>query len=129
MKKYFAIISLLLASVVSINAMGDDPKDTETKLIDLKKDNIDANSRFDRSIDFSVIEACAYTELGVVAVTLHNIGDATVRLIDSNNQIVCSDYTQTDTPVVIYLDAHSTTGTYYIEVISPSWYAEGEVVF
>ena len=76
-----------------------------------------------------VIEALAYPKLGLVEVTLHNIGDATVRLINANNQVVSSDYVQTDMLTTVYLDASSTNGTYYLEIVSPSWYAEGVVTF
>lgn len=131
MKKYFVIVSLLLVGVVSLYGVNEDEEKEEPKkvILEIDKNHVDGDNDVERSIEFPVIEAYAYPKFGIVAVTLHDIGDATVRLIDSNNQIVCSDYTQTDTPVVIYLDAHSTTGTYYIEVVAEKYYAEGVVIF
>lgn len=129
MKKYFAIISLLLAGVISLYGMNNYSNEPESILVEINKSKIDWSTDIERSIDFSVIEALAYPKLGFVEVTLYNIGDATVRLINSNNQIVSSDYVQTDTPVVVYLDTFSTTGTFYLEVISGTWYAEGVTSF
>ena len=80
-------------------------------------------------MDFIIIEACAYPSQGIVEVTLYNIGSASVSLINSNGQVVSSEYVQTDTPTVVYLDTFFTSGTYYIEIVSDTWYAEGVVTF
>ena len=129
MKKYFVIISLLLVAFVSINAMSDGGDEPEKITIPIDKELTDVPNEFERSMSFPVVEACAYPELGLVAVTLHNIGEATVRLIDSNNLVVSSDCVETDSPVVVYLNAHSCEGTYYLEVASPVLYAQGVVTF
>lgn len=56
--------------------------------------------------------------------------DGTFKVLQSaNGQVVSSDYVQTDTPITIYLDTLSTNGTYYLEIISDTWYAEGVVTF
>lgn len=60
---------------------------------------------------------------------MHNIGDATVRLINSNNQVVSSDCVQTDILTTVYLDTFSTSGTFYLEIASDAWYAKGVVSF
>lgn len=129
MKKYFAIISLLLAGVISLYGMNNHSNESESVIVEINKSKIDWSTDIERSINFSVIEALAYPKLGLVEVTLHNIGDATVRLINANNQVVSSDYVQTDMLTTVYLDASSTNGTYYLEIVSPSWYAEGVVTF
>ena len=111
MKKYFAIISLLLAGVISLYGMNNHSNESESVIVEINKSKIDWSTDIERSIDFSVIEALAYPKLGLVEVTLHNIGDATVRLINANNQVVSSDYVQTDMLTTVYLDASSTNGT------------------
>ena len=129
MKKYFAIISLLLAGVISLYGMNSHSNESESVIVEINKSKIDWSTDIERSIDFSVIEAVAYPKLGLVEVTLHNIGDATVRLINSNNQVVSSDYVQTDMLTTVYLDTFSTSGTFYLEVVSDVWYAEGVATF
>lgn len=129
MKKYFAIISLLLAGVISLYGMNNHSKESESVIVEINKSKIDWSTDIERSIDFSVIEAVAYPKLGLVEVTLHNIGDATVRLINANNQVVSSDYVQTDMLTTVYLDTFSTSGTFYLEVVSDVWYAEGVATF
>ena len=100
-----------------------------TVIFDINKSKIDWTTDIERSLDVSIIEACAYPSQGLVEVTLYNIGNASVRLINSNGQVVSSDYVQTDAPTVVYLDTFSTSGTFYLEVVSDTWYAEGVASF
>lgn len=131
MKKYFVIVSLLLVGVVSLYSVNeiDEKEEPKKVIIEIIKDNVEGDNDVERSIEFPVIEAYAYPKFGIVAVTLHDIGDAAVRLVDSNNNVVSSDFVDTSMPIVVYLDAHSTMGTYYIEVDSERYYAEGVVIF
>lgn len=129
MKKYLAIISLLLAGVISLYGMNNHSHESKSIIVEINKSKIDWSTDIERSVDFSVIEALAYPKLGWVEVTLHNIGDATVRLINSNNQVVSSDCVQTDILTTVYLDTFSTSGTFYLEIASDAWYAKGVVSF
>lgn len=129
MKKYFAIISLLFAGMVSVYGMDNSSNDSEKVIMEIDKTKINWSTDIERSIDFITIEAYAYPSQGLVEVVLYNIGNASVRLINANGQVVSSDYVQTDTPITIYLDTLSTNGTYYLEIISDTWYAEGVVTF
>lgn len=129
MKKYFAIFALVFASVISVYAMGTHAYDSNSVIFDINKSKIDWTTDIERSLDVSIIEACAYPSQGFVEVTLYNIGNASVRLINSNGQVVSSDYVQTDAPTVVYLDTYSTSGTFYLEVVSDTWYAEGVASF
>lgn len=131
MKKYFAIIALLFASVISVYGMNEKVVDSETVIFDLDKKTIGMPTHgTGRSVDAHVIiEACGYPSQGLIEVTLYNIGDASVRLISSNGQVVSSDYVQTDAPIVVYLDTFSTSGTFYLEIVSDTWYAEGVATF
>lgn len=129
MKKYLAIISLLFAGMVSVYGMDNSSNDSEKVIMEIDKTKINWSTDIERSIDFITIEAYAYPSQGLVEVVLYNIGNASVRLINANGQVVSSDYVQTDTPITIYLDTLSTSGTYYLEIISDTWYAEGVARF
>lgn len=129
MKKYFAIISLLFAGMVSVYGMDNSSNDSEKVIMEIDRTKINWSTDIERSIDFITIEAYAYPSQGLVEVALYNIGNASVRLINANGQVVSSDYVQTDTPITIYLDTLSTSGTYCLEIISDTWYAEGVATF
>lgn len=129
MKKYLAIFALVMASVISVYGMGKFNSESRPIIIDMVTDQIKPGHNIERTMDFTIIEACAYPNQGLVEVTLYNIGNASVSLINSNGQVVSSDYVQTDAPTVVYLDTFSTSGTFYLEVISDTWYAEGEATF
>ena len=129
MKKYLAIISLLFAGMVSVYGMDNSSNDSEKVIMEIDKTKINWSTDIERSIDFITIEAYAYPSQGLVEVVLYNIGNASVRLINANGHVVSSDYVQTDTPITIYLDTLSTSGTYYLEIISDTWYAEGVATF
>lgn len=131
MKKYFAIFALVFASVISAYGMIDVDSDSDSVYVKINSQRIQLGSgpNMERSIDFITIEACAFPSQGIVEVSLYNIGSASVSLINSNGQVVSSEYVQTDTPTVVYLDTFFTSGTYYIEIVSDTWYAEGVVTF
>ena len=130
MKKYFAIFALVMASVISVYGMDKLDSDSEAVIFDMNKHIMTPTIGTGRSLDaYVVIEACAYPSQGLVEVTLYNIGSASVSLINSNGQVVSSDYVQTDAPIVVYLDTYSTSGTFYLEVVSDTWYAEGVATF
>ena len=131
MKKYFAIFALVFASVISAYGMIDVDSDSDSVYVKINSQRIQLGSgpNMERSIDFITIEACAFPSQGIVEVSLYNIGSASVSLINSNGQVVSSDCVQTDALVVVYLDTFSTSGTFYLEIVSDTWYAEGVVTF
>lgn len=130
MKKYFAIFALVFASVISVYGMDKLDSDSEAVIFDMNKHIMTPTIGTGRSLDaYVVIEACAYPSQGLVEVKLYNIGNASVSLINSNGQVVSSNYVQTDAPTVVYLDTYSTSGTFYLEVVSDTWYAEGVATF
>ncbi len=129
MKKYFAIFALVLASAFSAYGFNKLDKDPDSVVIELIKETVNTGSDRERTLDFVIIEACAYPSQEMVEVTLYNIGDASVRLINSNGQVVSADYLQTDALTVVYLNTYSTSGTFYLEIVSDSWYAEGVATF
>jgi hypothetical protein len=103
--------------------------DSEKVLMEIDKTKINWTTDIERSMDYAIIEACLYPSQGLVEVTLHNIGNASVSLINSNNQVVSSDYVQTDMLTTVYLYTFSSSGTYYLKVISDTWYADGTATF
>lgn len=130
MKKYFAILALLFASVISVYGMEKFDSDSTGVLVDMNKQIMNPPIGMGRSLDaYVVIEACVYHSQGMVEITLYNIGDASVSLISSNGQVLSSDCVQTDTLTVVCLDTFSTSGTFYLEIVSDTWYAEGVVTF
>ena len=129
MKYYFITIVLMLASTVSLSGMNNLCGDSDKKIVDIDKTKVNDPSEIERSIDFSTIEAYVYPGQGLVEVLLCNIGDATVRLVNSNYQVVWSDYVETDTPALLFIDTYSNSGTFYLVISSPLWYAEGVIRF
>lgn len=129
MKKYFAIISMLLVSVISAYGINKNSNDSEKIIMEIDKTKIKSSTNIERSIDFTTIEAYVYPNQGLIEVVLCNIGNASVRLINSNNQVVSYDYVNTDMPTTIYLNILSRSGTYYLEIVSDTWYAVGTTTF
>lgn len=61
MKKSFAIIALVFASVVSVYGKEDNPKEQDSEMIDIKITSTNLPThRSGISIEFPTIEACAY---------------------------------------------------------------------
>lgn len=129
MKKYLAIFALVMASVISVYGMEKFNSESRPIIIDMVTDQIKPGHNIERTMDFIIIEACAYPSQGLVEVSLYNIGNASVSLINSKGQVVSSDFVQTDAPIVVYLDTFSASGTFYLEVVSDTWYAEGVATF
>lgn len=129
MKKFLAMFTMIMVGVVSVFGMEGFSGDEEKVVINIDKEKKNWETKKGRSLDNATIEACAYLNMGEVAVSLHNIGVASVRLLNANNQVVCAEIVQTDVPTVIYLDASSSGGTFYLEIESDTWYAKGVVTF
>lgn len=58
-------------------------------------------------------------------VTLYNIGEAEVYIVNSQNQVISCTTVQTDAPTTVNMNINGSQGTYYIVVMSEKWYAEG----
>ena len=129
MKKVFAIFTLLLAGFVAAHGAANSSNESDKNSIELNKENIHESTGHERSLEYSIIEAYSYSDNEMVEVTLYNIGCATVSLIDSNNQTVCSETVETEVATTVYLTAPTLNGTYNIVITSSTWYAKGVVVF
>lgn len=119
------IVLMMLFSITFINrVIADETNDSdESSIIELEIDKI--KSDVERSLDFPIIEAVWYSNAKQVTVTLYNIGEAEVYIVNSQNQVISSTITQTDVPTTVNLNVNSGQGTYYIVVMSDNWYAEG----
>ena len=129
MKKVITIFTLLLAGFVSAYGTTNSSNESDKDPIELDKKKTHESTGHERSLEYSIIEAYSYSDNEMVEVTLYNIGCATVSLIDSNNQTVCSETVETEVATTIYLTAPTVNGTYNIVITSSAWYAEGVVVF
>ena len=117
---------MMLFSITFINrvtADGTDSSDSEVLEIDAK--NLNKNE-VERSLDCPIIEAVLHSSMQQVEVTLYNIGDAEVYIVNSQNQIICNRTVQTEILTTVNLNVTGGQGTYYIVIMSDDWYAEGK---
>lgn len=119
------IVLMMLFSITFINrVIADETNDSdESSIIELEIDKI--KSDVERSLDFPIIKAVWYSNAKQVGITLYNIGEAEVYIVNSQNQVISSTITQTDVPTTVNLNVNGSQGTYYIVVMSDNWYAEG----
>lgn len=129
MKNYFITIVLMLASTILLSGMNNESNDTEKTVVEIDKTKVGNPSEIERSMNLSTIEAYVYPRQGLVEVLLCNIGDATVRLVNSNYQVVWSNYVETDTQSLLFIDIYSNSGTFYLVISSLLWYAESVIKF
>ena len=113
MKAYFITIVIMLTSVISLSGMNNESNDTEKTVVDIDKTKVGNPSEIERSMDLSTIEAYLYPRQGLVEILLYNIGDATVQLVNSNYQVVWSNYVVTDTPTLLFIDTYTNSGRNY----------------
>lgn len=124
MKKVIITIMLfLLSNFSSIAAKNENnpstPERIEMEIIKLN------DGEPERSFNLPIIDAVFYSSTKEIEVTLFNIGEARVHIVNSQNQIIKSTNVYTDTPVTINQCVTEWVGTYNIIIISENWYAEG----
>lgn len=125
MRKMIATMMLLFAINTS-NVAADEKKDSsEHSRIDMDISNL-FGDEFERSISLPIIKTTLHASIKAIEVTLYNIGEAEVHIVNSQNQVISSTTIQTDTPTIINMNVLGIQGTYYIVVMSEKWYAEGE---
>ncbi|MDE6871518.1 MAG: hypothetical protein K2J62_05270 [Bacteroidales bacterium] len=81
----------------------------------------------DRSIyDWPTVEANLCLETNTIEVILHNIGAATIGIVDAWNHVFDHDIIDsTEIPTTVHLSTSGLHGTYYIVIYSDYCYAEG----
>ncbi len=122
MKKLIVLMTLLIATNLVAVERTDS---TESKRIEMDRKNLSTNE-VERSIDSSIIEAVYYSDLKQVQVSLFNIGEAEIYIVNSQNQVINSVTVDTNLYNVTDLNVYGASGTYYLIVISERCYAEGE---
>lgn len=82
----------------------------------------------ERSLHYWELDACVYPTSGIVEVSLYNIGDVTISLVNANGEVVDTADVETSIPSTVTLQTDGSSNIYYIVVISPTIYAEGSFV-
>lgn len=70
MKNFIAIISLLLAGVVSAYGAANSSNESDKEYVELKKEKTHESTGHERSLEYSIIEAYSYSDNEMVEVTL-----------------------------------------------------------
>lgn len=125
MKKMIATMMLLFAINISNVAADEQENSSKPTRIEMDKSNL-FGDEIERSASFPIIEAALHSSIKAIEVTLYNIGEAEVYIVNSQNQVISSTTVQTDAPTSISMIVNGGQGTYYIVVMSEKWYAEGE---
>lgn len=123
MKKIIAAISMLAISTVIMFGMSNTNSDQEKKRIETDK-QIFTGGLIPRSTDSYVIDAYLLLRTGDVEISLSNIGESEVYVLDSTGQIVDYASVNTDVPSTLYLSTNG-SGSYYLVIVSDTCYAEG----
>lgn len=125
--KKFVVLMMLVAFANISKVIASEKKDSsEPKKIEIHKNDF-TSPEYERSLDYFTIEAVLYSENNLVEVSLYNIGDAEVYIINSQNQVINSSIVKTDTYNIVNLNVDGTTsGIYYLIIISEKCYAEGQ---
>ena len=125
MKKIIVLMMLLSITFINRAAADGTEKTSTSKKIEMVI-NKPFNDEYERSFSYPIMDVFLYSKSKQMEVTLYNIGEAEVYIVNSQNQVVSSTTVQTDTPTTISMNVVGGQGTYYIVVMSEKWYAEGE---
>ena len=122
------ILSAMLC-LATFSAFGQNSGDSETPvpvgITVHKQEIISSTDTQERSLYYWELNAYVYPTSRVVEVSLYNIGDAIVSLVNTNGEVVDSTEVNTSIPSTVTLQVDGSNNTYYIVVISPTIYAEG----
>ena len=123
MKKILFAIAMLAINTVIMSGMSNPNSDKEKERIETEK-KVFFGGLIPRSIDSYVIDAYLFLKTGDVEVSLFNIGESEIYILDSARQTVDYSSADTDIPSTIYLSTNG-PGGYYLVVVSDTCYAEG----
>lgn len=126
MKTVFTTILLLCAT---FNAFAEKKNfSEEAKPINMetyKKMTQSTSNIIERGIIYYELNAYLFPDSKEVEVSIYNIGDVTISIIDSYGRVIDAVNTRSDFPTSILLNVTSGDGDYYIVISSPTIYAEG----
>ena len=87
MKKNIATMMLLMTANISSTATAEDKNSSGPTRIEMDITNTSSNE-YEWSIDIPIIEAIFYSNITEVEVLLHNIGNATISLVNADGEVV-----------------------------------------
>ena len=126
MKTFILSAMLCLATLC---AFGQNNGDSETPVpIIMQQHKTKTQSTTDtqeRSLHYWELDAYVYPTSGIVEVSLYNIGDATISLVNANGEVVDTAEVDTSIPSTVTVQVDGSSNIYYIVVTSPKIYAEG----
>ena len=126
MKTFILSAMLCLATLC---AFGQNKGDSETPVpIIMQQHKTITQSTTDtqeRSLQYWGVSAYVYPTSGIVEVSLYNIGDATISLVNAHGEVVDTAEVETSIPSTVTLQVDGSSNAYYIVVTSPTIYAEG----
>ena len=126
MKTLFLSAVLCLATLcASGQNSGDSVTPVPVGLTVHKKEAITSTDTQERSLHYWELDAYVYPTSGIVEVSLYNIGDATISLVNANGKVVDSAEVDTNIPSTVTLQIDGSNNVFYIVVLSPMIYAEG----
>lgn len=131
MKKMF-FLSLLLTVLVTSNAAACLLRDDDKSRIDFVRDNISGTKGDHHDLGRTLnsenwIEGYLNISRKEVELSLFNVGEVEVFIINDFNQIIDYAKTDTDSPVDVSFSI-TAPGNYYIIISSEICYAEGNVI-
>ena len=122
------ILSAVLC-LATFTAFGQNSGDSDTPVPVIMEEHIkktlSTTGTQERSLYYWEVSACVYSTSRVVEVSLYNIGDAIVSLVNANGEVIDSAEVDTSIPSTVTLQIDGSSKTYYIVVSSPTIYAEG----
>ena len=118
-----------MVCLATINSFGQSKGNSATPvpvgLVVHTNDNQSSTDTQERSLQYWEVEAYVHPTSREVEVNLYNIGNATVSLINANGKVVDSTEVDTNIPSTVTLQVDGSSNVYYIVVLSPMIYAEG----
>ena len=124
------ILSAVLC-LATFNAFGQSSGDSSTPvpvgMTVHEQEIILSSGTQERSLYYRELNAYVYPISGVVEVSLYNIGDAIVSLVNAYGEVIDSAEVDTSIPSTVTLQIDGSSKTYYIVVSSSRIYAEGYI--
>ena len=126
MKKYFILMFMALVGINYTYAATLNEDEGEDVFVEIYKKKFNTED-FARSVAMFVVEATYYASTDEVVVDLHEIGTATVCIVDANGVVVDQRTVETDAPATVTLSTALCSGDFHLVVDAQKVYAEGFV--
>lgn len=120
-----AVIAIALAAVFCFPLSAEEEPHESPSLIDIHAQFI--HHEIDRSLPVFV-EAYYNAPYQTISMTCYGLGLAEVYIVDSFGQIFCTRTINYDTDSSVVLEAPTAPGTYWLVIMSYTYYGEGEFI-